>query len=147
MTGEPTSLGHRLGISATQLPAWVLQAIAAFPLRDQATHTAVYVCYLALFLVVVSLGLRYGTARSRIAIALVAATMLLLPYAMTVKSFDAYGAAWQGRYGLPVAIGMVLLAACGARPCGARPSRPDPDGALPPLRGRADVRPGSHPPA
>ena len=111
VTGEPTSLGHRLGLSATQLPAWVLQAIAAFPLRDQATHTAVYVCYLALFLVVVSLGLRYGTARSRTAIVLVATTMLLLPYAMTVRSFDAYGAAWQGRYGLPVAIGMVLLAA------------------------------------
>ena len=31
-----TSLGHRLSVSATQLPAWTFQAIAAFPLRDQA---------------------------------------------------------------------------------------------------------------
>ncbi len=33
-----TSLGYRFGVSAQQLPAWTLQAIAAFPLRDQATH-------------------------------------------------------------------------------------------------------------
>jgi Predicted membrane protein (DUF2142) len=107
---QHTSLEHRLAVSALQLPAWVLQTIAAFPLRNQATHTAVYACYVLLFGVVVASGLRFGTLRSRASIALIATTMLVLPYVTTVKSIDQFGAAWQGRYGLPVAIGMVVLA-------------------------------------
>jgi hypothetical protein len=106
-----TSLGHRLHVSATQLPAWILQAIAAFPLRDQATHTAVYACYLILFGIVVVLGLRFGSVRSRSAIALVIAFVLVFPYLTTVQSFDKYSAAWQGRYGLAVAMGIVVLSA------------------------------------
>lgn len=107
-----TTLGSRLEESATQLPAWILQAIAAFPLRNDPTHTAVYACYLGLFVVVLTLGLRFGDARSRIALALVVACVLLFPYVTTVHSLDRYGAAWQGRYGLPVAMGIVVLAAC-----------------------------------
>ena len=42
---------------------------------------------------------------------LVMATMLLIPFTTTVQSFDLYGAAWQGRYGLPVAMGAFLLGA------------------------------------
>ena len=75
-----TTLGHRLGAAATQLPAWILQAIAAFPLRNDASHPAVYACYLILFGAVVVLGLRAGTARARVAIGLVVATVLLFPY-------------------------------------------------------------------
>ena len=106
-----TTLSHRLGAAATQFPAWILQAIAAFPLRNDASHPAVYACYLILFLVVVALGLRFGTTRSRLAIVLVMATVLLFPYVSTVQSWDKYRAAWQGRYGLAVAMGMVLIAA------------------------------------
>lgn len=106
-----TSLGHRLSVSATQLPAWTFQAIAAFPLRDQPTLPVVYACYLFLFGIVMALGLRFATVRSRVAIVLVAAFALVFPYLTTVKSLDQFGAAWQGRYGLAVAMGMVLLAA------------------------------------
>jgi hypothetical protein len=108
---DHTSLAHRLGVSANQLPAWILQAIAAFPLRDQATHPAVYACYLIIFGTVLVLGLRLGGGRSRAAILLVLAGVLLFPYVTTVQSYDRYAAAWQGRYGLPVAMGMVVLAA------------------------------------
>ena len=105
-----TSVGHRLGVAATQFPAWVLQTIAAFPLRNDASHPAVYGCYLILFGVLVVLGLRSGTRRVRIAIGLVVCIVLLFPYATTVQSWDQYRAAWQGRYGLAVAMGIVLLA-------------------------------------
>jgi hypothetical protein len=108
---DHTSVGHRLGVSATQLPAWILQAIAAFPLRDQATHPAVYACYLLLFGVVLVLGLRLGSVRARVGILLVMASVLVFPYVTTVQSYDKYAAAWQGRYGLPVAMGMVVIAA------------------------------------
>ena len=53
-----TSLGSRLGVGAREIPVWMLQTIAAFPLRNENTHPAVYVCYLTLFLVVVILALR-----------------------------------------------------------------------------------------
>jgi hypothetical protein len=108
---DHTSLGYRLHISATQLPAWIFQAIAAFPLRNQPTHPAVYACYLVLFLTVLVLGLRFGSARSRAGILLVMASVLAFPYLTTVQSFDKYSTAWQGRYGLAVAVGMVVLAA------------------------------------
>jgi hypothetical protein len=108
-----TSLGYRAGAAAMQLPAWILQSIAAFPLRNDASHPAVYACYLILFGVVVWLGFRFGTTRARIGIAFVAATTLLFPYLSTVQSWDMYRSAWQGRYGLPVAMGIVLLAAYG----------------------------------
>lgn len=107
---EPSSLGHRISAAATQLPAWILQPIAAFPMRNQATHAAVYACFLLLFGVVVVLGLRCGVARVRVAICLVAATVIAFPYVSTVLSWDKYQAAWQGRYGLPLAMGLVLLA-------------------------------------
>jgi hypothetical protein len=106
-----TSLGYRAGAAAKQLPAWILQSIAAFPLRNDASHPAVYASYLILFGVVVWLGFRSGTTRARMAIAIVAATALLFPYLSTVQSWDMYRSAWQGRYGLPVAMGIVLLAA------------------------------------
>ncbi len=106
-----TPFGERVGAAAVQVPAWILQAIAAFPMRNDASHPAVYACYLILFVIVVFFGLRFGTTRARIAIALVVATVLLFPYVTTVQSWDTYRAAWQGRYGLPVAMGIVVIAA------------------------------------
>lgn len=108
---EHSSLGSRLGDAATQLPAWMFQTIAAFPLRNEPTHPVVYACYLTLFVALLALGLRFGNARSRIAVSVVAAVVVVLPYMTTVNSIDRYGAAWQGRYGLPVAMGIVVLAA------------------------------------
>ncbi|MET0998861.1 MAG: DUF2142 domain-containing protein [Marmoricola sp.] len=106
-----SSLGHRMWVSAIQLPAWTFQTIAAFPLRDVPTHTSVYVCYLFLFIAVVALGLRAGHVRARITIVLLTVGVLLFPYVTTVNSYDRYGTAWQGRYALPVAMGIAVLAA------------------------------------
>jgi hypothetical protein len=106
-----SSLGSRLGVSVGEIPVWMFQAIAAFPLRNEHTHLAVYPCYLALILIVVTLAMRSGSARPRIAVALVVAFSVLFPVVTTVNTFDRFGTAWQGRYGLPVAMGTVLLAA------------------------------------
>jgi hypothetical protein len=59
---------------------------------------------------VVFLGVRSGSWRTLIAIGLIVATVLLFPYLTTVQSWDQYRGAWQGRYGLPVGIGLVILA-------------------------------------
>jgi hypothetical protein len=106
-----TSLGSRVGVGASELPVWMFQTIAAFPLRNEHTHPAVYVCYLTLFLIVVIFALRCGSARPRTAIALIVGFSALFPLVTTVNTLDRFGTAWQGRYGLPVAMGTVVLAA------------------------------------
>ena len=92
-----------------QLPLWVFQSVAAFPLRNQAAPTIVYAGWLILGGCLVALGVRNGTSRGRCALAFVAGAALLLPYAVTVATFSEYGTAWQGRYGLPFSVGIVLL--------------------------------------
>ncbi|WP_170286103.1 DUF2142 domain-containing protein [Nocardioides rubriscoriae] len=91
---------------------WAAQTIAAFPFRDQPGPAVVYVVVATL---VVTLGvgaLVTGTARDRALLVAVGAVVLLGPLVLTLLTRDSQGVIWQGRYGLPYAVGMVLL--CGA---------------------------------
>lgn len=105
-----TSIAHRVGEVSALVPLWVLQSVAAFPMRDDATSPAVYVCYLLLFGAVMVTALRCADHRIRIGIAAVVAVSLVLPFVTSVSSYDELGAAWQGRYALPFALGMAVLA-------------------------------------
>jgi hypothetical protein len=111
--GSPghTSLAYRAGKAAVFEPLWVLQSIAAFPRRGDATSPAVYLCYLLVFAALMTAGLRCADRRLRIGILVVAAICVMFPFVTTVSSYDAFGVAWQGRYGLPIGVGMVVLAA------------------------------------
>jgi hypothetical protein len=106
-----TSLAHRVGEVSALLPLWVFQSIAAFPMRDDSTSPAVYVCYLLVFSVLMVCAWRYADRRVRVGIAAVVVVTLLLPFVTSVTSYDDLGAAWQGRYGLPFALGLAVLAA------------------------------------
>lgn len=106
-----TSLGHRLLEVAKVVPTWVLQCIAAFPQRDDPTHPAVYGCYLLVFGVLLVVAFRTADRGLRLALAGIAAFCLVFPFVTTVSSYNAFGTAWQGRYGLPLALGLVVLAA------------------------------------
>ncbi len=106
-----TSVAHRVGEIAPLVPLWVLQSVAAFPMRDDATNPAVYFCYLLLFGALMVTALRYADRRIRIGIATVVVVTLVLPFVTSVSSYDELGAAWQGRYALPFALGMAVLAA------------------------------------
>lgn len=90
---------------------WPLQAIAAFPLRDQAGATIIYPVVLLMFVGLVTLAWRRGNRRER---ASVGASLLVaygLPFAFTATTLSSLGAVWQGRYGLPYSVGVVLVAA------------------------------------
>lgn len=110
--GDPvvTSLAHRIGEVGMLVPVWVLQSVAAFPMREDATHPIVYLGYLTVFGVIVGTALRVGARRLRIALTGVAVVVLAAPFVETVAAYDSTGAAWQGRYGLPLALGLVVLA-------------------------------------
>ena len=106
-----TSLIERSGRVAVLVPLWLFQSVAAFPMRDDATSPLVYALYFVLFGVVLAAALRSAGRRVRNAIAVVAVVGVGFAFATTMASYDAYGAAWQGRYGLPLAVGMVVLGA------------------------------------
>ena len=99
----------RLEVVTGQLPLWLFQSIAAFPLRDEHTHTSVYVCYLVLAGTLIVLGLRRGSRRLQLGVVLAVGLTFLIPAIVTFSTMESYGTAWQGRYTLPYAVGALIL--------------------------------------
>ena len=56
-------------------------------------------------------ALRCADRRIGLGLAAIATFCLAFPFVTTMSSYDTLGAVWQGRYGLPFALGMVVLAA------------------------------------
>ncbi|MFL6156781.1 MAG: DUF2142 domain-containing protein [Marmoricola sp.] len=92
---------------------WPLQAIGAVPMRDDPAPGALYVLVITVLVVVAALVLRRTRLRSRSGLALtfVAVASFAVPAALTVQAFGQMGAAWQGRYGMPFTVGLLLLGA------------------------------------
>ncbi|MCW2817187.1 MAG: hypothetical protein JWN84_4642 [Nocardioides sp.] len=89
---------------------WQLQTIAAFPYRDQPGPIWVYPLLGGILVLFVVAGWRAARGRSRAALALAVLVPLLLPVALTAATAASQGVIWQGRYVLPVGVGLVLLA-------------------------------------
>lgn len=89
---------------------WLLQTIAAFPLRNESAPAAVYFLWLVPFAMLMALVVRL---RGRVlAVTLWLSGCVILT--ATVLVWIAYryeGYAWQGRYGLPLVVGLVLVPA------------------------------------
>ena len=111
--------------SPATLIRWPLQTIAAFPYRDQPGPLVVYPIYGVLVCVVAGLAWRRSRGSRRAALAIGIAIALLLPIVMTALTRSGQGVIWQGRYGLPVAVGFVLMAGVVLERTRARP-RPVP---------------------
>lgn len=90
---------------------WPLQAIAAYPLRDEPAPTGVYAAMLLVLATFAVLALRRIALRSRtvLTLVLVLAVSYLLPAYLTVRTYHQVGAAWQGRYGMPFTVGVLVL--------------------------------------
>jgi hypothetical protein len=106
-----SSLAHRWGETLVAIPVWLLQTIGAFPMRN-ATHPSVYVSYLILFGMLMVTALRAGDSRLRFGLSGVVVVALVIPVVTTLRTYDSLGGvAWQGRYELPLLVGLVVLAA------------------------------------
>lgn len=99
------------GVLFAQPFLWVLQTIGAVPMRDQPAPTPVFVLGLLLFCSLIGLGIRRTTPNVRRAMGLIATVCLAVPLAATIATYDALGFAWQGRYELPLAYGLLVLSA------------------------------------
>jgi predicted membrane protein DUF2142 len=92
------------------LVLWPLQSIAAFPYRDQPGPAAVYPVMLLLFLVTLGWAVRVGVAREKAILVAASGLAILLPVLLTVATMSGRGVMWQGRYGLPYSMGLLLMA-------------------------------------
>ena len=114
-TNNPTLAGGR----ATESPwpdilaqplLWLLQSIAAFPTRDEVAPVAVYAIVLVLAWVVLAAAWRAAETRLRLAMLMVTGFAIVIPFMLTLLSFQHVGFGWQGRYTWPLAMGVLLIA-------------------------------------
>ena len=69
-----------------------------------------YAVWIAVIVIVVLLGLVFGGARQRLLLVGVLAATYLIPILIETRELPTFGLAWQGRYTLPLAAGVPLVA-------------------------------------
>lgn len=89
---------------------WTLGTVGAFPFRDQPAPLPTYVLYFAVVLTFLVAAYRRGTSRERTTLLGAVALMYAVPLSLTILTFKSHGTIWQGRYGLPFVVGILLLA-------------------------------------
>jgi hypothetical protein len=89
---------------------WVLQIVAAFPLRNEPAAPAVYIVYLLVFSSILATAIAVGRGRLRWVLLTAALVVLFLPLALTFATYRTQGVVWQGRYQLAYAVGLPLMA-------------------------------------
>lgn len=104
--------GSPWGSVLNGLLLWPLQAIGAFPMRDNAAPMTVYAIMVVVLGAVAVLTLRRTPWRSRsmLALGFVAVASFVVPAGMMVMTYHQLGSAWQGRYGMPFTVGLLVLA-------------------------------------
>lgn len=96
--------------SPTTLILWPLQTIAAFPYRNMAGPALVYPVVGGLVCALTLVALKDARGAPRLALGVGCATALLFPVVLTALTYSGQGVIWQGRYGLPFAVGFVIVA-------------------------------------
>lgn len=89
---------------------YIRQSIGIFGWLDTFQPGWVYLMSAGLILMTVILGFAAGSGRERFALSAAAAGVILLPVYAQYAQSSHIGLFWQGRYGLPVALGVPLLA-------------------------------------
>ncbi|MCX6395842.1 MAG: hypothetical protein NTV23_05105 [Propionibacteriales bacterium] len=91
---------------------WPLQAIGAFPMRNEAAPPAAYALVVVVLVALVVTAVRRCGLRSRPALGLgvIALVSFAVPTYLTVHTFHQLGSAWQGRYGMPFTVGLIVVA-------------------------------------
>jgi hypothetical protein len=107
---EPVNAqGNPLFETLLWLPLWFLQSIAAFPLRNEPAHPAVYGAGLIVLGGALFLGLFAVERRDRLVVGTALTLAVAVPVALQTMTYSTSGAIWQGRYGWPLSLGVVAL--------------------------------------
>lgn len=92
------------------MPLWVFQTVGSVPFRNEYAPTAVFGISLVMFFLLWGIALVKSTRAEKSVFAVIVALFFVVPTALTYATHDALGVAWQGRYALPYACGLLLLA-------------------------------------
>lgn len=106
----PSDSSDRLATTLGQLPLWILQGMAAFPRRGDPAPGAVYVLVGFCLTALVVAGFRRAAGPLRLTMTVTLALAVAVPVVFTLLTVQVTGPIWQGRYGLPYAMGLVLVA-------------------------------------
>lgn len=90
--------------------AWFVQAIAAFPYREQVPNPVIHLMVGLVLGVLLVMALRRGSGARRRGVALALAVSVAVPLVLSIATSGSQAAEWQGRYGLPYLVGIPLLA-------------------------------------
>lgn len=105
--------GSPWGRIAESVILWPLQAVAAFPYRNQPAPAVVYgiAAVILIALAVMTARALRGQLRLAAAIVVILGLTIAVPVGITYAGFHQYGLSWQGRYGMPYSVGLFILAA------------------------------------
>jgi hypothetical protein len=107
--GVHMSTGEAITTSFSRQFLWLVQMIGLFGWLDTSSWWPVYIVWFVAVSALVLTGLLLGTRRERLALVFVMAGSMVIPTVAEVATHEQTGFAWQGRYILPMAIGVVLI--------------------------------------
>lgn len=111
-----TTYAHQ-GLSASirgmwsNTPGYLVQLVGVLGFLDTSVSYFAVVAWYAAVGMLLLLAFALGSRRLRVALLLTAVAVVLLPIAIGAPDVPKVGYAWQGRYTLPLAVGLPLLAA------------------------------------
>ena len=105
------SVSAAVRTSIGRQPEIFQQMIGTFGWLDARIPSGVVIAWLAVLGVLGGLALLTGTRRRLVVLAGVVVATVVIPVVMEAQGVDAVGFIWQGRYSLPLALGVPLLAA------------------------------------
>jgi Predicted membrane protein (DUF2142) len=116
VTAAPNRLeehGNYKGVMANsliQVPVWMLQTIAAAPGRTDPAPLVVYLLCGGVLATFTVLALRRSDRRIRQVLLAIVVVCLVAPLLLTLHTYRDVGVVWQGRYGIPFGVGILVLA-------------------------------------
>ncbi|CAN5134879.1 hypothetical protein BH09ACT12_BH09ACT12_04020 [soil metagenome] len=90
---------------------WFLQSIATLVFRDEPAPAVVYVLGATSIIALIAPGFLRARRNQRVSMVMIMAFSLAIPIILTWLAYSTQGFGWQGRYGLPLSVGLMLLAA------------------------------------
>jgi len=108
------SLWSSLGIILGRTAGFLNGMVGVFGLYVTHAPTATYALIYAALGVLAAIGLRNGSTRERLALATTAVEMLVLPVILTLANAQRDCLIWQGRYMLPLGVGLPIMASLAA---------------------------------
>ena len=119
--GRRVPLLERLRTSAGLTDERLRQLVGWFGWLDTPPPLAVHLAWAAVLLVVVVVAVRRSRPRAVAVAGLLAVGVLVVPVVLEARSISDVGYFWQGRYTLPLAVGVPLVLAAGSRASARRP--------------------------